>query len=463
MSRTTTEAPTVMPSLTFGPVRHGDSLVRLRPPRLSDFGRWREIRLRDRAWIEPHWGTSPLSWEQRHTSRIWARECLVAWADMRAGRRFVGVIEVDGRFAGQVEYTIIDADSATAEAGAWIDAHAARRGLIGCALLLLCDYMFRVHGVARVLAPVSTDNDPALRCLRGLGFRHEATMVLAYDAGGARKDHTLWALTPADLAAAQLPPLVPADPADVPIVEPRISRSAARATYPPSTAPGAGSANSGVPRAVVALAALRWSVWSVREKLRRYRPAAPVALIVRERPNTVVRTLTRMDRAQWTQVGRTRVTATSSFPRSRQGLGTEGGSSAGQDRSKSRAQWYRTLWHSRFGLRSPSGLRLVLDVNGAYAGEFHLYDSPLPCQATGLYIWVDPLRVEPELWAAALRKVVEHAFTELGVQRMAAEIPVGDTVTAAVVAAAGFAHEGLLRAHRGPSGPSADHDLWGLT
>ncbi|MFC9966833.1 GNAT family N-acetyltransferase [Nocardia ignorata] len=460
MSPTTAEAPTAMSSLTFGPIRHGHSLVRLRPPRLSDFDRWREIRLRDRAWIEPHWGTSPLSWEQRHTPRIWARECLVAWADMRAGRRFVGVIEVDGRFSGQIEYTIIDADSATAEAGAWIDAGAAGRGLIGRALLLLCDYMFRVHGVARVLAPVSIDNEPALRCLRGLGFRHEATMVRAYDAGGARKDHTLWALTPADLAAAQLPPLVPADPADVPVVEPRPSES----TYPPSTAPGAVAANTGVPRALVALAALRWSVWSVREKLRRYRPAAPVALTVPEAPNTVVRNLTRKDRAQWSRVGRTRVTATSSFPRSRQeGLGTEEGSSARQDRSKSRAQWYRTLWHTRFGLRSPSGLRLVLDVNGTYAGEFHLYDSPLPCQATGLYTWVDPFRVEPELWAAALRSVVEHAFAELGVRRMAAEIPVGDTVTAAVVAAAGFAHEGLLRAHRGPSGLCADHDLWGLT
>ncbi|KAF0845568.1 GNAT family N-acetyltransferase [Nocardia caishijiensis] len=460
MSRTITEAPTALSSPTFGPVRHGDSLVRLRPPRLSDFDRWREIRLRDRAWIEPHWGTSPLSWEQRHTPRIWARECLVAWADMRAGRRFVGVIEVDGRFAGQVEYTIIDAEAATAEASAWIDAGAAGRGLIGRALLLLCDHMFRVHRVARVLAPVSIDNDPALRCLRGLGFRHEATMARAYDAGGARKDHTLWALTPADLAAAQLSPLVPADPADVPGVEPRTSTP----TYPPSTAPGAGSANSGVPRAVVALAALRWSVWSVREKLRHYRPAAPVALTVRASPNTVVRTLTRTDRAQWTQVGRTRATATSSFPRSGQErLGTGEGSSAGQDRSKSRAQWYRTVWHSRFGLRSPSGLRLVLDVNGTYAGEFHLYDSPLPCQATGLYTWVDPLRVEPELWAVALRSVIEHAVAELGVQRMAAEVPVGDTVTAAVLAAAGFAHEGLLTAHRGPSGLCVDHDLWGLT
>ncbi|MEV0432032.1 GNAT family protein [Nocardia sp. NPDC050413] len=460
MSRTTTEAPTALSSLTFGPIRHGDSLVRLRPPRLSDFDRWREIRLRDRAWIEPHWGTSPLSWEQRHTPRIWARECLVAWSDMRAGRRFVGAIEVDGRFAGQIEYTIIDADSATAEASAWIDAGAAGRGLIGRALLLLCDYMFRVHGVARVLAPVSIDNDPALRCLRGLGFRHEATMVRAYDAGGARKDHTLWALTPADLVAAQLPPLVPADPADVPIVEPRASRP----TSLPGTAPGAGSADSGVPRAVVALAALRWSVWSVRENLRHYRPAAPVSLIVRERPNTVVRTLTRMDKAQWSRVGRTRVMATSSFPRSRQeGFGTEEGTSGSRDRSKSRAQWYRALWHTRFGLRSPSGLRLVLDVNGAYAGEFHLYDSPLPCQATGLYTWVDPVRVDPELWAAALREVIEHAFAELGVQRIAAEIPVGDTVTAAVVAAAGFAHEGLLSAHRGPGGLCADHDLWGLT
>lgn len=430
LSRMTSPTPGDMSRLILGPVRNGDSIVRLRPPRMSDFAQWREIRLRDRAVIEPYWGTSPLSWEQRHTPRHWARECLVAWSEMRAGHRYAGVIEVDGRFAGQAECFIIDAASATAESGGWIDARWAGRGVMAQVGVLLHDYMFSTRGVTRVLAPVSSDNRPALRCVRGLGYRHQATMALAYDAGGAPRDHTLSAITPADLAAQDLPALLPAESASVP----------------------AGSSSGGVSPAVVALAAARLVAWAAREHLRRYVPAEPVSLVVADHPDAVVRTLARTDRSDWRRAAtahRTRITVA---------VGP-----AEWERRHRRAGWYRARWYTRFGLRSPMGLRLVLHVNNCYAGEFRLSDSLLPGQATSLFTWADPDLADTELWAAALRAVTEYGFTELGLRRIAAEIPVGDTVTSAVVAAAGFAHEGVLTDHRGPTGLYTDHGLWGLT
>ncbi|MFC4128045.1 GNAT family N-acetyltransferase [Nocardia rhizosphaerae] len=417
MSIWTSEASTTDPSrLVFGPVRHGDAVVRLRPPRLSDFARWREIRLRDRAHIEPYWASSPLAWEQRHTPRLWARECLVARAAMRAGRRYSGVVEIDGQFAGQVDYTVVDPVSATAEVSAWIESDAAGRGLMGLALFLVCDTMFGTHGITRLLAPVSTENRAAQRCLAGLGFRHQATMALAYDAGGARKDHALWAMTPADLATDRLPPLIPAD------------------AHRPTPA----AAARAVSRRVLALAATRLWVWRLRERLRRYRPTRPVSLPVPDQPNTVVRTLTSADRESWLRYA------------------------PSVCEPSGRGAWYRARWHARFGLHSPTGLRLVLEVDGSVAGEIRLYDSPLPCQATGLYTWADPDRVDAGLWAAAVRAVVDHGFGALGVRRFAAEVPV-DAPAAKVLDAAGFHHEGVLTGHRGPSGHTTDHDLWGLT
>lgn len=167
-------------------------VVRLRPPRFSDFDEWRRIRLRDRAVIEPYWASSPLPWEARHTEGEWVQECL----HLRACRQSSGfAVEVDGRFSGQVNLTGIDVVTRSAEMGIWMDSTWGKRGIGLLAASLLMDHAFTRMGLNRLTAPICVDNIPATRGAERIGFNREATMRASFDAGGRRKDHALYAMT----------------------------------------------------------------------------------------------------------------------------------------------------------------------------------------------------------------------------------------------------------------------------
>ncbi|MBS9374369.1 GNAT family N-acetyltransferase [Rhodococcus sp. B50] len=167
-------------------------VIRLRPPRFSDYRDWRRIRLRDRAVIEPFWASSPLSWEARHTQDEWVQECM----HLRSDRRSLGfVIEVDGRFAGQVNLFGIDSVSRSAELGIWMDSAVGGRVIGHLAVSILMDHAFTTLGLYRLTAPICVENLPASRGADRIGFVREATMKKSFGAGGRRKDHILFAMT----------------------------------------------------------------------------------------------------------------------------------------------------------------------------------------------------------------------------------------------------------------------------
>ncbi|WP_280271164.1 GNAT family N-acetyltransferase, partial [Nocardia wallacei] len=184
---------------TLGPARlHGHTVV-IRAPRLGDHRDWRRIRIRDRALIEPFWYSSRLDWAERHTEKHWVREYLLGRTEARTGRRMSGVIEIDGRFAGQCELCSIDARRGTAEMSIWIDSRVARHGFAGVAAGLVLDHGFGALGLQRIVAPISPGNVAAAHGAAELGFVREALLARYFDAGGARRDHELWALTPAEV------------------------------------------------------------------------------------------------------------------------------------------------------------------------------------------------------------------------------------------------------------------------
>ncbi|APE35082.1 hypothetical protein BOX37_15265 [Nocardia mangyaensis] len=262
----------------MGPVDIGACVIRLRRPQLSDAALWHEIRLRDRRWIEPYSISSPLDWERRHLPRRWARECFVAWADMRAGRRYSGVIEVDGQFAGQAEFYIVDKESRTVEFSGWIDSRWAGRGVMVQTSAMVANYLFTSLGITRIIAPISLDNAAAIRCVRSLGFQREATMALSFDVGGSPRDHALWALTSADVPDAGFPGIETA----------AVRQSAAMPTAP--------RRSGGPSPAVVALAAGRLLAWQTWQRLR-WRPRIePASLAVPNHPAVVVHTLAPLGR-----------------------------------------------------------------------------------------------------------------------------------------------------------------------
>ncbi|MFI1914076.1 GNAT family N-acetyltransferase [Nocardia sp. NPDC020380] len=183
----------------LGPAQlHGCTLV-LRPPRFSDFAQWRRLRLHDRKLIEPFWHSSPLTWAERHTERHWVREVLETRAFAREGKRLATVIEIDGRFAGQVEIGSIDPQLRQGEMGIWIDAALARHGFGGLAAGLILDFGFDTLGLERIIAPISPANIAAAAGAMEMGFVPEARMAQHFDVGGQRTDHLLYAVTRAEL------------------------------------------------------------------------------------------------------------------------------------------------------------------------------------------------------------------------------------------------------------------------
>ncbi|MEV6061512.1 GNAT family protein [Nocardia asteroides] len=423
MSRTTTPTTGGIPMdvdlarLTLGPIDTGACTVRLRPPRLSDGERWRTLRLRDRDSIEPYWSSSPLTWEQRHSPRRWARECLVAWTDMRAGRGYAGVVEIDGQLAGQLGFQVLDAAAGVVEITCWIETRWSGHRVMSRIGLALRDHLVTALGVTRIVAPISVDNAGAARFARALGFRREAVMARSFDAGGSPRDHALWALTSTDICA-----VAPVE----------------------SAGPAAHRRGAGLPPAVLVAAGARLFAWRFRQRLRRHTPVGTVALSIPGHPDALVRSLVRSDaverrRIRWAGTHQDRTATT--------GLGHQ----------------LRDRWHARSGPGTPAGLVLVWTADGRYAGEFRLSDPGMSGHSAHLTAWADPAHAATALHAAALAAVTGHAFGALGLRRLAAEIPTGDTLSARLFAAAGFVCEGVLRDHPGPTGVRTDHELWALT
>ncbi|MCX4093220.1 GNAT family N-acetyltransferase [Nocardia sp. alder85J] len=441
--------------LILGPVRLHGSTVVIRPPRLDDHRAWRAVRLRDRACIEPFWHSSRLGWAERHTERQWIREYLEVRAEERAGRQVPGVIEVDGQFAGQCDLCRLDFDNGSAELSIWVDSRLARQGLACVALGLVLDHAFDTLGLERVVAPISLGNAGAVGSAKRLGFVREALMSRYFDAGGARRDHSLWALT-----RAEIPPKG--------FTQQQIQLAHARSDSweevshePRDIVPRTGTADraSGAPtsrghrlirNATVLALILRMTAGRIRRRLRLLRGDQPVRLAVPGHPGVVLRTRTLADGSL-----RRAARVPDGTPPERAGLLRQ--------LVRRRTGWWREFARSRGGLRSTGGLVLALDVNGRYAGEYRLFDLDMFDRNARLAGWIDPARADLDIRRAAIRAMLDHAFGPLGLYRVATEIAVTDTESAAVAAHAGLLQEGIVRNHLGRTGHRGDHGLWALS
>ncbi|MEU6186732.1 GNAT family protein [Nocardia sp. NPDC047038] len=410
--------------------------VRLRPPRFDDFAEWRRIRLRDRAIMEPYWVSSEQDWPDRHTARHWVRECLDNWAEARAVRRVSMVIEVAGRFAGQIELASIDAAAGSAELGIWISSAVARGGIGALALTMMTDFGFDSLGLMRITAPIAPGNIAAAKVAATAGLRYEARMTTYFDAGGARRDHELWAVTRPD--------------------RPDLGFTAvylARQRLHPTTTqlPAAPAVPHGPPRVSIAAARLRYQLSRLRRVFRWLRGSAAVALSDSDESGGVLVRSRRVSDFRQRRAARIRNRATLARDPHM--------SPAAWLRRHSLRHWLAELAEARAGLRSGPGLTLTILDDGRFVGEARLHGLDMFDRNIRLSVWTDA-SVRPETRASVLRLLVRHATERLEILRVAIAIPVSDVAAAAAVAAAGFAEEGRMRGHLDVFGPRGDHDLW---
>lgn len=412
---------------TLGPATLRGAIVRLRPPRLADYAEWRRIRLRDRQFIEPFWLSSSLDWVQRHSGKLWVRECATSRIDAWTGRRLAMVIEVDGRFAGQIELGAIDTRAGSAEMGIWMDAEIARHGLGGLAAALILDHAFDT-GLVRVTAPISPANTAAARGAAGLGYQREALMARYFHIGGARRDHELWGMTPTD----RPPEGFTRSWLD------RHERSGAPLDIP---ATGRAPRLGGLSPVTIGLAFARFLAGRMMHGLDPLRAAPRVRLYAPGSPRVLVRGRRLTDWRQWRRAGAELDPASVTAP------------------GWSLFHWMGESARARPGLRARTGLVLAILVDGRFAGECRLFDLDMFDRNARLSAWC----TDPDAQETALRLLLDYAFGPLALCRVALAVATEDAAAAELAARLGMRREGTMRGFLGDTGLRGDHDLWAVT
>ncbi|MFB9909141.1 GNAT family N-acetyltransferase [Allokutzneria oryzae] len=185
--------------VVLGPELDRGRRTRLRPPRADDATAWSRVVRADREQLEPWWPTSGQAWAERTAEPRWRER---AWAARRAARKGYSVplvIEVDGRFGGEMSLDRLDRTQGTAELGAWIASEFRGTSVAQRSLRMMMRHAFGPLGLRRVVAPVGVGNRAAALVLARNGFRKEGVMRQHMHVGGRLVDHQLWSLLPGDV------------------------------------------------------------------------------------------------------------------------------------------------------------------------------------------------------------------------------------------------------------------------
>ncbi|MEV6278726.1 GNAT family protein [Nocardia sp. NPDC051832] len=451
--------------IRLGPVRLHNATVVLRPPRIDDYAEWRRIRLRDQRYIEPFWTTSPLDWAERHTGKLWVREVFDSRADARASRRLGMVIEVNGRFAGQIELGSIAVGNAptpppqrsdssggssnsggsssssgdgsssggSGELGIWVDARLARHGIGGLAVAMMLDFGFRQAGLHRITAPISPANKGTAAGAAALGMRREALMARYFDVGGERRDHDLWAVLASDL---------PAEGA----TENWIARHSGGEPIPEVQE----NEVAALSRTAVTLATARYYAGRTLHSADPLRKTSGMRLSDPAHPEVVVRNRRFSDWRRWRD----------SRVRARDRI-APGAATAEWGARHRYARWIREYLRARAGLHSSAGLVLAIEVDGVYTGEARLFELDMFDRNARLFVWTEP--PQDRVRETVMRLLISHGFDTLGLRRIATEIEPADTESIGIAERVGMIREGRMRQFVGPTGRRADYELWAVT
>ena len=125
------------------------------------------------------------------------------------GRMLPFVIELDGRFCGQLTVgNIAHGALRSAWIGYWVSSSAAGGGVATGAVALGLDHCFGPVRLHRVEATVRPENAASRAVLAKVGFREEGLLQRYLDIDGAWRDHMLVALTVEEVAGSVTSALV---------------------------------------------------------------------------------------------------------------------------------------------------------------------------------------------------------------------------------------------------------------
>jgi ribosomal-protein-alanine N-acetyltransferase len=171
-----------------------DGDITLRLIRQRDAGAWREVRRRNREWLQP-WEASlpPEASLITDVPATFGQMVRRMRKDARAGKALPWAILVDGRLAGQLTVGGITYGSLrSAYIGYWIDKDLAGRGIMPAAVALACDYCLDNVRLHRIEINIRPENTASLRVVDKIGLRKEGDRPKYLHIDGDWRDHVTY-------------------------------------------------------------------------------------------------------------------------------------------------------------------------------------------------------------------------------------------------------------------------------
>lgn len=168
----------------------------LRPIRLRDGGDWSRLRKLNQNQLIPWEPTGQGPWDARHQPSAWGQMYSLLKAEAKHGAVLPFVIEVDGKYAGQLTIGNVQRGAIrSAWIGYWVDNAVTGGGVASAAVALGVDHAFGPVALHRLEATVQPDNHASQAVLRNVGFREEGLLKRYMDVNSRWRDHLLVALT----------------------------------------------------------------------------------------------------------------------------------------------------------------------------------------------------------------------------------------------------------------------------
>ena len=184
----------------YWPITLTEGRIGLRPLRLRDGKKWKEIRKRNGAWLKPWDATLPIEADGNEAIPSYAQMVRRLNAEARAGRALPWALTYDDVLVGQVTVGGIAWGSYRGGyIGYWIDSAFAGRGIMPMAVAMATDCCFRGLGMHRLEINIRPENEASRRVAQKAGYRFEGIRPKFLHIDGDWRDHESYALVSSEV------------------------------------------------------------------------------------------------------------------------------------------------------------------------------------------------------------------------------------------------------------------------